>query len=77
MSKKILLGFYEGSVEPYINNLEKFEEDDFEVQIFDNITDDNLKEFNLENVLSNILDDNYGQCSINIISNIEQLGAVF
>jgi UDP-N-acetylglucosamine:LPS N-acetylglucosamine transferase len=73
MSKKILLGFYEGVVEPYINNLNGFEENGFEVQIFDNITADNLKEFNLENILSNILGDSYGKCSINIISNIEQL----
>jgi UDP-N-acetylglucosamine:LPS N-acetylglucosamine transferase len=73
MSKKILLGFYEGSVEPYIGELEKFEEDGFEVQIFDNITDHNLKEFNLENILADILGDGYEQFVINIISNIEEL----
>lgn len=73
MNKKVLLGFYKNSIESYINNLENFEKDNFEVHIFDNITEDILEEFNLENILFNTLGENYYENSINIISNIEEL----
>ncbi|AQR96972.1 glycosyl transferase family 1 [Clostridium saccharoperbutylacetonicum] len=71
--KKILLGFYKGAVEGYIQNLEKFEKDNFEVHVFDNLTEENLKEFNLENILINTLGKKVKIYSINIISNIEEL----
>lgn len=73
MRKKILLGFYGKSVEQYIDNLEKFERDDFEVHIFDNITEEVLKKFNLESILVNTLGEKYKIYSINIMSNIEGL----
>lgn len=71
--KKILLGFYKGSSEGYISNLEKFEKNNFEVHVFDNLTKEDLKEFNLENILINILGEKVKIYSINIISNIEEL----
>ncbi|WP_238916539.1 glycosyl transferase family 1 [Clostridium sp. YIM B02555] len=71
--KKILLGFYKGSAESYISNLEKFEIDNFEVHIFDNLTEEDLKEFNLENILINTLGEKIRMYSINIISNNEEL----
>ena len=73
MCKKVLLGFYKESIEPYIKTLEEFEEHGFEVQIFDNIVDKDLKKINLENILDNILEGNLNKNNVNIISNIEEL----
>lgn len=71
--KKILLGFYKGSAECYIQNLERFEKDNFEVHVFDNLAEEDLKEFNLENILLNTIGEKVKIYSINIISNIEEL----
>ncbi|MFT8352409.1 hypothetical protein [Clostridium saccharoperbutylacetonicum] len=71
--KKILLGFYKGSAESYISNLERFEKDNFEVHVFDNLAEEDLKEFNLENILLNTLGEKIRMYSINIISNNEEL----
>ncbi|AGF58284.1 hypothetical protein B0P06_003401 [Clostridium saccharoperbutylacetonicum] len=71
--KKILLGFYKGSAEGYISNLGKFEKDDFEVHVFDNLLEEDFKEFNLENILNNILGEKIRMYSINIISNNGEL----
>lgn len=73
MKKKILLGFYKDSVEPYIEHLENFEKDDFEVHVFDNVAEEMLEELNLENILFNTLGEDYKQYTINIISNFEEL----
>lgn len=73
MDNKVLICFYDNTVEPYINRLQKFEDQGFKVYVFDNIKDESLKEFDLENILNNTLGKNYQKESVNIVSNIEDL----
>lgn len=72
-NKKLLIGFYSGTIEKYAKRLEEFEENNFLVYVFDNIDEKELINFNIKDILINILGENYAKNSINIISNIEKL----
>ena len=73
MENKVLVCFYKNNVEPYMERLQKFEEQGFIVHVFDNIDNETLEEFNLKNILDNTLGENYKEDTINIMSNIETL----
>ena len=73
MENKVLICFYKNDLEPYMERLQKFEDQGYIVHIFDNIDNETLKEFNLKNILDNTLGGNYKEDTINILSNIETL----
>ncbi|OOM75013.1 hypothetical protein CLPUN_34500 [Clostridium puniceum] len=73
MDDKILICFYYNSIEAHMDILKKFEDDVFLIYGFDNIDDNTLENFNLQNILINSLGKNYKKDTINIISNIESL----
>ena len=72
MRRKILFGIYEDSIEPYMDALQNFDNNNYEVHIFDNVDNETLKNLDLKLVLDNSLEGSYNLSDINIISNIEE-----
>lgn len=73
MDNKVMLCFYEGAIQADNEVLNNFDADGFVVHSFDNIDVETLEEINLENIIEDVLGENYPKNNINIISNIETL----
>lgn len=72
-NKKVLVGFYKGEIEPYLERLENFEKAGYEVHVFDNVDDNNINQFDINNIIDNTFENTVKKENINLISNIEQL----
>ena len=68
-AKRLLIGFYDKSVDKYIDLLNGFEKDGYIVHIFDNLNDETLESISLDYILSDIIEGNFKEKDINIISN--------
>ena len=66
--KKFLIGFYDKSLEEYMNILNGFDENGYVVHVFDNLDEETLKTISIEQVLSDVIGD-IEENNINIIIN--------
>lgn len=67
--KKILIGFYDKSLNEYVDILNGFDENGYIVHVFDELDDEKLKNISLEYILSDVIEGNIENEAVNIISN--------